>query len=75
MGFDCPNRIKDLREGSDMTQEELARRLNTHTTTYARWERNPQSIKLSNLILIAKFYGVSLDYLAGLTNKYTKLPR
>lgn len=69
MNFDYINRIKDLRKDSDLSQEELAKRLGVHTTTYARWEQNPKTIKLPNLIMLAEYYNVSIDYLAGLTNK------
>ncbi|MCH5194330.1 MAG: helix-turn-helix transcriptional regulator [Oscillospiraceae bacterium] len=62
------NRIKDLREDSDLTQEKLAKKLGYHTTTYKRWEENIHSIKLKDALIIADFYGVSLDYIAGRTN-------
>lgn len=62
------NRIRDLREDSDLTQEQLAKKLGYHTTTYKRWEENVHSIKLKDALNIADFYGVSLDYIAGRTN-------
>ena len=62
------NRLKDLREDSDLSQKELAARLGYHTTTYQRWEDNVHSIKLIDAINIADFFDVSLDYLAGRTN-------
>lgn len=62
------NRLKDLREDSDLSQKELAAKLGYHTTTYQRWEDNVHSIKLIDAINIADFFGVSLDYLAGRTN-------
>ncbi len=62
------NRIRDLREDSDLTQEQVAQKLGYHTTTYKRWEENVHSIKLQDALNIAEFYDVSLDYLAGRTN-------
>mgnify|MGYP000746678997 CR=1 FL=1 len=62
------NRIRDLREDKDLTQEQVASKLGYHTTTYKRWEENVHSIKLKDAEKIANFYDVSLDYLAGRTN-------
>lgn len=62
------NRLKDLREDSDLTQKELAKKLGYHTTTYQRWEENLHNIKLQDALNIADFYNVSLDYIAGRTN-------
>ena len=59
------NRLKDLREDSDLSQKELAAKLGYHTTTYQRWEDNVHSIKLIDAVNIADFFGVSLDYLAS----------
>ncbi len=66
------NRIKDLRQDMDLTQAQIAKRLNIHTTTYARWEQNNKQMKFPDIIMIAKFYNVSIDYLAGLTNDKRK---
>lgn len=66
------NRFVDLRKDTDLTQAEMAEQLGYYTTTYARWEHNPMQIKLQDLINIAKYHNVSLDYLAGLTNDKRK---
>ena len=62
------NRIKELREARHLTQKEAAEALGYHTTTYARWEQEVHQIKLIDAINIAKFYNVSIDYIAGLTD-------
>ncbi len=59
-------RIRDLREDADLSQEEIARRLHMHRTTYARYETGEREIPLNIAILLANFHKVSLDYLAGL---------
>ena len=61
-------RIKDLREDQDMTQEQAATLLGTTREQYSRWERGAYEIPVHHLICLAKFYRVSLDYLTGLTN-------
>ena len=62
-------RIKDLRTDSDLSQKKLAELLHMHKTTYARYETGERDIPLSVAITLAKFYQVSLDYLAGLSNR------
>lgn len=62
-------RLRDLREDRDMNQTQVAELLNTTQTQYSRWERGAQEIPLHHFITLAKFYKVSLDYLAGLTNR------
>lgn len=61
------NILKKLREETRKTQKQVAEELGYHTTTYARWEQELHEIKLIDAINIAKYYGVSLDYIAGLT--------
>ena len=62
-------RIRDLREDHDLNQTQIAEVLGTTQTQYSRWERGAQEIPLHHFITLAKYYNVSLDYLAGLTNK------
>ena len=66
------NRLVDLRKDLDLSQVELAKQLGYHTTTYARWEHNPMQVKMQDLINLAKYHNVSLDYIAGLTNDKSK---
>lgn len=61
-------RLKDLREDKDLTQTQLAKTLGTSQKQYSRWETGEYDIPLEVIIKLAKFYNVSLDYIAGLTN-------
>ena len=61
-------RLRDLREDKDLTQEELVRILGMHKTTYTNYEQGKREIPFALAIQLAKFYDVSLDYIAGLTN-------
>lgn len=67
------HRIKDLREDRDASQRQIAEALGLYTTTYARYERGEQEVPFCIAIALAKFYNVSLDYLAGLTDVPRKL--
>lgn len=60
-------RIKDLREDHDLTQQQVAQLLNISQTTYSRYENGVLDIPSSSLIALAKFYKTSVDYLLGLT--------
>ena len=62
-------RFKDLREDKDLNQSDIAKLLNTTQQTYSLWERGDREMPLHHAITLAKFYKVSLDYIAGLTNK------
>ena len=66
-------RLKDLREDSDKTQSEIADILNMKQQQYARYESGKQEIPLHHFIVLAKYYNVSLDYLAGLIDTPKKL--
>ena len=61
-------RIRDLREDSDKTQEQVAKLLFMQREQYRRYETGEREIPLGIAIQIAELYDVSLDYLAGRTN-------
>ena len=60
-------RIRDLREDADKTQADVAADLGLHTTTYQRYERGEREIPFDIVISLARYYNVSLDYIAGLS--------
>lgn len=62
-------RLRDLREDHDLTQTQLVEKLNMHKTTYTNYEQGKRDLPLSVAIKIARFYNVSLDYLAELENE------
>lgn len=59
-------RIRDLREDDDLTQEYIAKIvLNCTRSAYSKMEAGSRLISINNLIKLADFYKVSLDYLVG----------
>ena len=62
-------RLRDLREDEDMTQKEIASMLQTTAQQYSLWERGDREIPFHHVITLARFYRVSIDYIAGLTNR------
>lgn len=67
--MDYIKRIRNLREDSDKTQAEIAEILGTSQTMYARYERGANEMPIRHLITLSKYYGVSTDYILGITNK------
>ena len=60
------NRLKDLREDRDLTQDQLVAILKINKTTYTRYEQGVSDMPLEFAKRMALFYNVSLDYIAGL---------
>lgn len=60
-------RLKALREEKGYTQKQLAEKLGINSVTYLHYEKEQREPPLSLLADIAKFYGVSVDYLLGLS--------
>ena len=61
--------LRDLREDADKTQTQLAEVLGTSQTMYARYERGANELPIHHLITLSKYYGVSTDYLLGLSRE------
>lgn len=61
-------RLRDLREDKDLTQEQLIKILKMHKTTYTNYEQGKREPPFELIIKLAKFYNVSIDYIAGLTD-------
>ncbi len=62
-------RMRDLREDSDLTQEDVAKLLCTSQTMYARYERGANELPIRHLLTLCKLYKVSTDYFLGLKDK------
>lgn len=60
------NRLKYLRLEKNLGQVQLAKELDVGKSIISLWEQGKCEPTLSKLIIIAKFFDVSLDYLAGL---------
>ena len=68
-------RFRDLREDMDMTQQELAAKLNIRQSTLSQYENGQRQIPLNTLIQLALLFDTSTDYLLGLTNERNPYPR
>lgn len=68
-------RFKDIREDKDLLQKDIAKVLNISQCQYSLYENGIRSIPLEKLIMLAKYYDVSIDYLVGLTNERKPYPK
>ena len=67
--------LRELREDKDITQTELARRLNLSQTGYSKYETGENGIPTEILIRLSVIYNTSVDYLLDLTDVTAPYPR
>lgn len=68
-------RIRDLREDADLKQRQVAEYLMCDQSLYSKYEREERPLPLEVAVKLAEYYGVSLDYLVGLTEKKIPYPK
>jgi len=66
-------RLKDTREDLDKKQEDIAIVLNVTRQQYQLYESGKREMPMHHFVALAKYYNVSLDYLAGLIDTPRKL--
>lgn len=62
-------RIKELREKSGLSMDQLATKLNVTKSRVNMWENNGTVPRMNVLVVLAKYFNVTTDYLLG--NDYT----
>ena len=60
-----PNVLKYLRENAGLTQRDLAKKLSVSQKSIDFWEDGHSEPKLSNVVALCDFFGVTLDELIG----------
>ena len=68
-------RIRALREDNDLTQQKIANLLSISQRTYADYESGKTRIPVDSLLILARFYNVSLDYITGASNIKSEYPK
>ena len=68
------NRLKDLREDHDYTQQQIADAIGITQRKYSYIETGVQQQTAEVLVSLARFYGVSVDYLLGETDEPRRYP-
>ncbi len=67
-------RLRDLREDRDLSQKQVAAYLCMSQTGYSKYETGENDIPTAVLIRLARFYGTSIDYLLGQTDRPDRYP-
>ena len=66
-------RLKDIREDLDKSQDEIAKVIGTSQSYYAQYESGKRAIPFERMVVLAKYYNVSLDYFAGFIDTPKKI--
>lgn len=61
-------RLKELREERNLSQNDLAKEVNISVACISRWENNLRVPNIDSIIILCKFFKCSSDYLIGLTD-------
>ena len=60
------NRLKELRSEANLSQKSLANAIGVSQKAIDFWEKDINEPKASYIVLLAKFFEVSADYLLGI---------
>ena len=66
-------RLRGLREDLNKSQAEIAKIINTSQSYYAQYENGKRAIPFERVMLLARYYNVSLDYIAGFVDSPKKI--
>lgn len=67
-------RLKELRNKHNITQLKLAMDLNMNQNTISRYENGEREAGYRELIMLADYFNVSIDYLLGRSDNPTYIP-
>lgn len=62
-------RLRNLREDHDLTQAEVGKVIQKSQQGYSHIENGKAELKIEDLITLCRFYGVTADYLIGLSDR------
>lgn len=67
-------RIREIREEHSYTQQQIANLLNIGQRTYCDYESGKTRIPVDSIIILARHYNVSMDYITGVSNQKGHFP-
>lgn len=67
--------IREIREEHSLTQQKVADLLNVGQRTYADYESGKTRIPVDSLLILARFYDVSMDYITGASRVKNRFPK
>ncbi len=59
-------RLKELRQERGLSIQGLAKEVQISSSALCRWENCQADIRGSQLVILAKYFGVTIDFLMGL---------
>lgn len=62
------NRLKELRSNKNLSRPQVCKSTGIPLNTLKYWELGKTNITIENIRILADFYGVSIDYIAGRTD-------
>ena len=68
-------RIREIREDNSLTQQKIADLLHIGQRTYADYESGKTRIPIDNIMILARHYDVSMDYITGASDIKTAYPK
>ena len=68
-------RIRELREDHSLPQQKVANLLHIGQRTYADYESGKTRIPIDNIMILARFYNTSMDYITGASNVRKPYPK
>ncbi len=67
-------RIREIRQAHSLTQQKVADLLHVGQRTYADYESGKTRIPVDSLLILARFYNVSMDYITGASDIISRYP-
>ena len=58
-------RLCELRKDKELSQRDIAKKFSVSQSAYNNWENGKAEPSISQILKIAEFFGVSVDYLIG----------
>ena len=68
-------RIREIWEDNSLTQQKVVDLLHIGQITYADYESGKTRISIDNIMILAKFYNVPMDYITGASNIKSTYPK
>lgn len=68
-------RIRALREDRDLKQHQIAALLHIGQKTYSDYELGKTRIPLENILPLAAYYNVDMNYICGISNIKNEFPK
>ncbi len=71
--MDYRKRLREIGEDKDLSQQDVGKVIQKSQQGYSHIENGRAELKIEDLVTLCKFYGLSSDYLVGLTDEPREL--